>query len=412
MAIMNGRSRTRMPVIARTWAIGVVWAALTLSGCAEDQIVQTNSPDGNGTPPTPSEYTITKAFPGIRFDLPVDVQNAGDGSGRLFVVEQSGRVLVFTPPNPSSFDEFLDIRSLVNAVGFEEGLLGLAFDPNFASANAAINRYYFVYYTVQDNGRKSRVSRYRASAVDPNTTEPGSRVDVITFDQPFANHNGGQIAFGPDNLLYIGLGDGGSANDPDNRSQDLTDPLGSILRIDVSSLPYSIPGDNPFAGNQLGYVEEIYAYGLRNPWRFSFDPATQMLWCGDVGQNAWEEVDIIVNGGNYGWKIMEGMHCRPPTSGCATSGLRLPVWEYTHAGSSASITGGHVYRGTMATGLAGKYIYGDYTDGRIWALETGTFLVNELIEDTPLSISSFGVDESGELYLCALDGYIYKFIEE
>jgi glucose/arabinose dehydrogenase len=342
----------------------------------------------------------------------VDLQNAGDGSGRLFVVEQAGRIRVFDPADATVSATFLDISALVNSAGFEEGLLGLAFDPDFASSNAAINRYYFVYYTVLDNGRKSRVSRYRASATDPNTTEPGSRVDVIDIDQPFDNHNGGQIAFGADKLLYIGVGDGGSANDPGNRSQDLTDPLGSILRIDVSSLPYTIPGDNPFAGNQQGYVEEIYAYGLRNPWRFSFDPVTQTLWCGDVGQNAWEEVDIISKGGNYGWKIMEGKHCRPPTSGCASAGLTLPIWEYTHAGTSASITGGHVYRGVTAAGLVGLYIYADYVDGRIWALQTGTFLVNELIEDTNLVITSFGVDEAGELYLCAFDGYIYKFIEE
>jgi glucose/arabinose dehydrogenase len=333
------------------------------------------------------------------------LQNAGDGSGRLFVVEQPGRILVFQNSDTTSDAEvFLDIRSQVVDAGAEQGLLGLAFHPSYAG-----NGHYFVYFSVTDS---TKVARFTINPQNPNSTDAGTQRDVIAIHQFRANHNGGQIAFGPGDMLHIGVGDGGSANDPRNHGQDRTTLQGNILRINVSSLPYTIPVDNPFRANQMGYREEIWAYGLRNPWRFSFDPVTDRVWCGDVGQNAWEEIDVIKKGKNYGWRIMEASHCRPPTTGCDTDGLELPVWEYSHMGAGRSVTGGYVYRGSRLGGLVGAYIYADYVTGEVWALRySGAGAPsNALLVDTNLNIASFGVDEAGELLICALDGRIYELV--
>lgn len=382
-------------------------ATLLITACVS--IVCTACSDGGAGPPSPpTDYKTVQAFPLLTFTQPVDLQNAGDGSGRLFVVEQTGRIRVFENADTASqASVFLDLSSVVNS-GYELGLLGLAFDPNFTS-----NRHYYVYYTMS-NPRQSRVSRFTADAQNPDTTAAGSRQDVITIAQPAGNHNGGQVAFGPDGYLYIGPGDGGGANDTGNNAQNRANLLGNILRINVNALPYTIPADNPFVGNQLGYREEIYAYGLRNPWRFSFDPVTGYLWCGDVGQNAWEEIDIIEKGKNYGWRIMEGSHCRPPTTGCDMSGLELPVWEYAHNGGGRSVSGGYVYRGSLLPGLLGSYIYADFLTGEIWGLNytSGGTPTNILLDDTNVGISSFGVDEANELYICAFDGKIYRLAED
>lgn len=381
-------------------SIGLIVAAVMVGACS--------SSGGNGAAPlSMGTYEIVQAFPDLTFARPVDLQNAGDGTNRLFVVEQPGRILVFVNSDTTNTtDVFLDVQSQVDNSGDEEGLLGLAFHPDFAN-----NGHYFVYYTI---GGSSRVSRFTVDAQNPNATDMASQVDVITIAQPYENHNGGQIAFGPDGMLYIALGDGGSANDPQDNGQNRATLLGSILRIAVDTLPYSIPNDNPLAGNLLGYREEIWAYGLRNPWRFSFDPVTGWLWCADVGQGRYEEIDIIEGGKNYGWKIMEGAHCRPPTTGCATGGLELPIWEYEHGGGRVSVTGGYVYRGSRFTELVGAYFYADYLSGEIWMLSydgTGT-PVNELVQDATFRISSFGVDEAGELYICGLlDGKIHTLAE-
>ena len=248
---------------------------------------------------------------------------------------------------------------------------------------------------------------------------PGSEVILLEFSQPYSNHNGGQLAFSPtDGYLYIATGDGGSYGDPDCNAQDLSSLLGKILRIDVDqpsgNIPYSIPSDNPFAANPLGYREEIFAYGLRNPWRFSFDTVSGKIWAADVGQNLWEEIDLIVNGGNYGWSLFEGFHCynspwscTPP---CDTTGIMMPIWEYSHS-EGLSITGGYVYRGTLTPELTGKYIYADFVNGKIWALseDNSGQIENSLIMDTNLGISSFGIDSNQELYWCAFDGKIYRF---
>ncbi len=385
-----------------TGLVGVLLSAASVA-CSD-------SDNGANPPPPATAYEAVEAFAGLTFARPVDLQDAGDPAGRLFVVEQAGRILVFQNTASASTSEvFLDIRSQVNDAGNEEGLLGLAFHPDFAN-----NRHYFVCYTLLVSGeRKNRVSRFTALSTNPDTTLAITESEVITIDDEFSNHNGGQIAFGPDGHLYIGTGDGGSANDPNNSGQDRTALLGKMLRINVDTLPYTIPSDNPFVGNQQGYREEIYAYGLRNPWRFSFDRVTGRLWCGDVGQDTWEEIDLIENGKNYGWKIMEGNVCRPPTTGCSTAGLELPVWVYAHDGGR-SITGGYVFRGSRLAGLVGAYIYADFVTGEIWALRysgPGT-QSNSLVQDTNLGIASFGVDRSNELYICAFDGKIYQLSEK
>jgi glucose/arabinose dehydrogenase len=309
------------------------------------------------------------------------------------------------PPLPDSVLVFLDITARVAATpGFGElGLLGLAFHPKYET-----NGQFFVYYTAGGSGsRVSRVSRFRVSALDPNAADPGSESVILEFSQPFDNHNAGQIAFGADDYLYIATGDGGSGGDPQDNAQDRTNLLGKILRIDVDSgTPYAIPLDNPFEGNTDGYREEIYAYGLRNPWRFSFDPPTGRLWVGDVGQLTWEEIDVVESGMNYGWDCREGAHDYSgppggPSADCATAtGLVDPVWEYGRA-SGNSVTGGYVYRGDSLTSVEGKYVFADYGSGRIWALSYDGVnpSANELLFDAPFLISTFGIDKDSELYL-------------
>jgi glucose/arabinose dehydrogenase len=352
------------------------------------------------------EYDVEVAFPNLLFNSPVGVYNAGDGSNRLFVVEQAGVIKVFeNTRNVSSFNVFLDISNRVLSGG-ELGLLGMAFHPNYTA-----NGYFYLDYTV-NSPRRSIISRLSVSANDPNQADINSELILLQVEQPFANHNGGQLAFGPDGYLYIALGDGGGTGDPYGNAQNRSTLLGSILRIDINSasgsLNYTIPSDNPFVGNSQGYREEIFAYGLRNPWRFSFDPVSGWLWAADVGQSRIEEIDLIEKGKNYGWNIMEGSLCYSPSSGCNQTGLELPVWEYNHTLGYA-VTGGFVYRGSLLTELVGAYIYGDYGSGRIWALwynGTGAPVNIELV-DTSLNIPSFGVDEENELYICAFDGKIY-----
>ena len=380
----------------KTRILSAIVLALALTACGDDDS------------PQAARKTIddARAFPNLSFERPVDLQNAGDGTDRLFVVEQAGRILVFpNDPAAASAGVFLDIRDRVNDGGNEEGLLGLAFHPEYKT-----NGSFYVYYSVSDP-RRSRLSRFSVSSQDPNAADPASEEILLEVDQPYSNHNGGQISFGPDGYLYVALGDGGSGGDPQGNGQNRSTLLGKILRIDADRAPYGIPPDNPFAGNTQGYREEIFAYGLRNPWRFSFDRPTGRLWAGDVGQNKYEEIDIIEAGKNYGWNVMEGKHCYDADV-CATGGLTLPVWEYPHS-EGQSITGGFVYRGAALPELAGKYIYADFVSGKIWALryDGQTPPVNDLLIDTRLNISSFGVDEAGELYLCAFDKRIYKLAE-
>ena len=333
---------------------------------------------------------------------PVYVTHAHDGSNRLFVVEQTGRIKVLAP-GASTATVFLDISSKIVASG-EQGLLGLAFHPQFA-----VNSRFFVDYTRQLDGA-TVIAEYRADA-DPATTGASETI-LLTVPQPFANHNGGMIEFGPDGYLYIGMGDGGSANDPDNHAQNIDDLLGKILRIDVdhpaSSLPYSSPAGNPFVGPTPGR-DEIYAIGMRNPFRFSFDRATGQLYVGDVGQGALEEIDIVTAGGNYGWRVFEGNSCTPNDPElCTTPGNYIPpIAQYGHTSGRCSIIGGYVYRGTRETFAPGTYIYGDYCTGEIFSLAGGT---QSVLLDTPLNISSFGEDESGEIYVVGLGGSLDRIV--
>ncbi len=348
------------------------------------------------------QYGIEKAFPNLTFSNPVGIYDPEDGTDRLFVVEQAGDIQVFeNNRSVTGYTTFLDWSSEVSTGG-ERGLLGLAFHPNYTS-----NGYFYIYYTDEASG-DSVISRLSVNSTDINLGNKTSEVEILRVSQPYDNHNGGQIVFGPDDYLYIALGDGGSANDPDGHGQNRTTLLGSILRIDVDSgSPYSIPTDNPFYGNTDGYAEEIYAFGFRNPWRMSFDENTGNLWAADVGQSSWEEIDIVVNGSNYGWKTREGAHDAHP--GTNVTEMVDPIYEYDHSLGN-SITGGFVYRGDDLPGLVGKYIYGDYGSGRIWSLEYsgGSVIQNSLIIDTTLSIPSFGIDSNNELYVCSFDGYIYQ----
>ncbi|MBL8250737.1 MAG: PQQ-dependent sugar dehydrogenase [Candidatus Competibacter sp.] len=338
---------------------------------------------------------------------PLAIAHAGDGTGRLFITLQDGRVAIFDGtrilPRP-----FLDIRDRVGSGG-ERGLLSVAFHPDFSR-----NRLFFVNYTNLEGN--TVVARFRAARRSPDLALSRSERAVLTVAQPYANHNGGQLQFGPDGLLYIGMGDGGSGGDPENRAQDGGSLLGKLLRIDVNRSPYAVPADNPFL-NRADVRPEIWAVGLRNPWRFSFDRATGDLYIADVGQDGWEEINFQPAGGpgglNYGWRRMEGTHCFNPPSGCDDGRLTPPVLEYDH-GAGESVTGGYVYRGSQVPELAGHYVYGDFISGRVWAArrEAGGWVNREILASSVL-ISSFGEDEAGELYLTDYaGGRLLKLVSE
>ena len=333
------------------------------------------------------------------FHLPVAIASARDS--RLFVVEQSGLVRVYDPPQLRA-EPFLDLRPLVSTGG-ERGLLGLAFHPRYAE-----NGFLFVNYT--DTLGDTMIVRYTRSGADANRADPASARTILHVDQPFSNHNGGQLQFGPDGYLYIGLGDGGSGGDPGNRAQNITQLLGKMLRIDIDApLPYAIPPSNPFV-SRAGVRPEIWALGLRNPWRFSFDRNFGDLWIADVGQGAWEEVNFqpstSIGGENYGWRRMEGTHCFNPSTACDDGTLVVPVIEYDHSLGACSVTGGYVYRGTRNRRLNGMYIYADFCNGRIMGSRrdaTGRH-VPQLLFDAPFPIATFGEDAGGELYVADYSG--------
>jgi glucose/arabinose dehydrogenase len=358
--------------------------------------------------PTPALHPIIRGL-----SQPLFMTHGGDGTGRLYVVEKGGTIRVLAG-NQIPATPFLDLRSLVVTQN-EQGLLGLAFDPSFAT-----NQRFYVFYAAagsQTGVGDNTVARFQVSASNPNQADQMNGIELLAVSDPYVNHNGGMLAFGPDGHLYVGTGDGGSAGDPNNNAQNLSSLLGKLLRLDVrGSGPYGIPGSNPYAGAPGGTRREIWAFGLRNPWRFSFDRQTGDLYVADVGQGSREEINRQVAGSaggqNYGWRVMEGSNCYNPSSGCDRTGLTLPIHDYGH-GDGCSVTGGYVYRGAALPALRGAYIFGDYCSGRIWSLrlESGSWVRTQLI-DTTYSISSFGEDESGELYLTDLaGGVLYRFAD-
>jgi glucose/arabinose dehydrogenase len=358
--------------------------------------------------PSSGTYRLEDAYPSLSFTQPLLFAVAPGDAADAFVVERTGRTLIFADrPDAVSSQVFLDLRSVVTANGQEQGLLGLAFHPRYTE-----NGYFYVNYTTSTT---TVIARYRRSAADPRVADPASQTVLLTFEQPYRNHNGGGMAFGPDGFLYIATGDGGSGGDPQNRAQDLSSPLGKILRIDVDhpgdGMAYGIPSDNPFVGNAEGYRQEIYAYGLRNPWRFSFD-AQGTLWAGDVGQDRIEEIDLVRKGGNYGWALLEGPLDYKEIAGVDRATLVPPVWEYEHSLGEA-VTGGFVYTGRLAPHLKGTFVFGDYVSGRIWALwidADGTSHGVQLLDST-LHVSSFGLDAAGELRVVDLSGKVYRLVE-
>ncbi|MFQ5630173.1 MAG: PQQ-dependent sugar dehydrogenase [bacterium] len=354
-----------------------------------------------------AQLQINRVFSNLAFNKPIFLTHAGDGTDRIFVVEQRGMIHVFpNRENVSSAKIFLDIRNKINDRFSESGLLGLAFHPDYAS-----NGKFYVSYNF--GNLSSRIAEYTVSS-NPDVADAASERPLLELSQPRSNHNGGQVAFGPDGMLYVAFGDGGGRDDQFQNGQNRTTLYGNILRIDVNrtsgNLAYMIPSDNPFFGNASGWREEIWAWGLRNPWRFSFDRQTGAMWAADVGQGDWEEVDLIQKGNNYGWNVMEGFHCFL-TSNCNTTGLTLPIVEYNHS-QGQSVTGGYVYHGKMAPQLQGIYIYGDFVSRRIWGLkyENGQVVSNDLLGTSPGAISSFGADENGEVYVLGHNnGRIYRF---
>jgi len=360
-----------------------------------------DSPGPGPSSPRPSTATGPVALGlevvAVGLAAPLDVTNAGDGSGRLFVVEQAGRIRIVRDGQLVE-RPLVDISDRISSGG-ERGLLGLAFHPDFPADPRL-----FVNYT--DLEGDTVIAEYAVGA-DPDVADPETELVLLRIDQPFANHNGGSVGFGPDGYLYLGMGDGGSGGDPLGNGQRLDTLLGKILRLDIdvegdrAATPYEVPPDNPFIG-QGSARPEIWHTGLRNPWRFRFDRATGDLWIGDVGQGDWEEVDVAragVGGLNFGWNRMEGSQCYPSGDGCANDGFRLPVTEYDHD-SGCSVTGGVVYRGASQPELAGRYVFGDYCSGSVWTLDPRGDEPQEpaLALESGRSLSSFGEDEAGELY--------------
>jgi glucose/arabinose dehydrogenase len=372
-------------------------------------VVQTLTPTPTPTPipanvaqlPDPAGYSWQEVVAGL--SMPVGLMNAADGSGRIFIIEQDGLIRILKDGSLLT-TPFLDLTQKVDCCG-EKGLLGLAFHPDYIQ-----NGYFYVDYVELLNGQLfTVVARYQVSADNPDQADPGSEERILHIEQPFQNHKGGQLQFGPDGYLYIGMGDGGSEGDPLGNGQSLQTLLGKLLRIDIDhSQPYTIPSDNPFASG--GGFPEIWAYGLRNPWRFSFDRLNGDLYIGDVGQDAWEEIDWLSGGSpggsNFGWSYYEGSHPyrgSPP----ANETFVMPVAEYSHAVGNAVISG-YVYRGQSLPAWQGVYFYGDYASGRVWGLlhmPDGTWQNAQMFE-TGLTISSFGVDENGEIYLADYAGRV------
>ena len=365
----------------------------------------TPEPTATAAPPAaPGPVALAPALGGRVFERPVEL--GGYPGGRLFVVEQDGLVLLFDRDG-SNERVLLDIRARVSRDGNEEGLLSVALDPAFEASGRL-----WAYYSVAGGPRRTRLARFSVVA---DAADASSELVVLEVPQPFSNHNGGAVRFGPDGMLYLGFGDGGAGGDPFGNGQDPSTLLGAIIRIDVraasAAAPYAVPPDNPRLGTP-GARPEVWAYGFRNPWRMAFDPATGALWVADVGQDAVEEIDVVERGGNYGWNRLEGDRCFEPPRGCDAAGpvaLLAPVATYGRA-QGCSVSGGAVYRGAAVPALAGAYVYGDFCSGRVWALPADLSSGPVVIVDSDRRITSFGADEDGELYLLAFSSPILRLV--
>jgi glucose/arabinose dehydrogenase len=377
----------RLPAIVACLVLGA-------AGCGQPL----GTPTASTTAFDPSRIAVGFERVVDRLDSPLAVVNAGDGSGRLFVAEQTGRIRIVR--DGKLLDQpFLDIADRITSGG-ERGLLGIAFHPRFPDDPRL-----FVDYT--DTNGDTRVSAFRVDPASPDRVDPGTEQRLLFVKQPYANHNGGAVVFGPDGFLYVSLGDGGSGGDPQGNGQSLTTLLGKILRIDVDhptgDRAYGIPADNPYADGADGRQPEIWLWGLRNPWRMSFDRANGDLWIGDVGQSDWEEVDVqrpgAAGGTNFGWNRMEGSHCFKPSSDCQVPGLTLPQAEYGHD-QGCTVIGGDVDRGTAQPLLVGGYLFADYCSGRVWAIDPRVDGPRQptVVAETSHNFSAFGEDEAGELY--------------
>ncbi len=396
-------------------------ACLALSACSSgDDSSPASSPTAaanSGSPTaTPIVVGFEAAFPRLpKLDRPTAMVEVP--GRRMLVTLQDGRIVSFAnDPAAADLTTALDQRAKTSRDDNEEGLLGLALDPDFGR-----NGFLYVYYSVKPGERRTVLARLKTSGSGTSlAVDAASELILLTVPEPFGNHKGGEVVFGPDGMLYLGLGDGGSGGDPQGNGQDLKkNLLASIIRIDVrgatAERPYAIPPDNPFATLSDGSKRETWAYGLRNPWRFSFDRQTGQLWAGDVGQGAREEIDIIEKGKNYGWNVMEGFSCFKPQKDCPRDGLELPVLDYDHSDGNCSVTGGYVYRGSAAPSVKGAYIYGDFCTGAVWAIPS-TATAGQRPEPRTIlkkgpQISSFAEDVAGEIYLLGFDGKIYRLAQ-
>ncbi len=397
------RSVLRSAVVAGTLAAASIAALMPAHAAATSLGPMI---DGGAALSAPSGSTIklTPVVSGL--SNPLLITSAHDGTGRMFIVEKNGKIRVLDNGSLVS-GSLLDLSGAVSK-GNEQGLLGLAFHPDFAS-----NRKFYVNYT--NTSGNTVVREYKTSISNPNKVAAGSGRTLLRIHQPFTNHNGGNLVFGPGGYLYIGMGDGGDGGDPGNRAQDKSKLLGKMLRIDVDGRTghkaYGIPKSNPYVGKPG--KNEIFMRGLRNPWRFTFDRSNGNLWIGDVGQERYEEIDRTPNGNgaNLGWRVMEGYRCYRPSSGCDTSGKKKPVLVYSHASNGrCAVTGGYVYRGSNIPALRGWYVFGDYCSGEIWAMSAtaSDHASKILLRNSSALISSFGQSAGGELYVVDLGGTIYR----